>query len=85
MFRVRRISLGVVLAALVALILTLDAGASGGGQEIVVRVEQGGFRWSDAAVGLLAGVGSSAALAGCLALMRLRGAAKRTSTKGEQP
>jgi hypothetical protein len=75
------------LVIVAALLLILEASASDGQQEtpIVIHVEQGGFRWSDAAVGVLAGVGVSLAAAGCLALMRLRGAGNPSRTKGDQP
>jgi hypothetical protein len=86
MSRVHRVSV-LALVIVAALLLILDASASDGRQQtpIVVHVEQGGFRWSDAAVGVLAGVGISLAAAGCLALVRLRGAGSPSRMEGEQP
>lgn len=77
--------LGLALAV-VALLLTLDASAKSGVEStpIVVHVERGGFCWSDAAIGVLVGVGISVATCGCLALVRLRGPGDNTPTKGEQ-
>ena len=51
---------------------------------VVVNVERGSFHWSDAAIGLLAGAGLLLAAFGCLSLARLRGAEKRTDTRGER-
>jgi hypothetical protein len=86
MSRVHRVPV-VVLLIVAALLLIVDASASAGGEKtpIVVHVERGGFRWSDAAVGVLAGVGLSLAASGCLALVRLRRAGTPSRTKGEQP
>jgi uncharacterized membrane protein YfcA len=39
---------------------------------IVVRVDEGGFRWTDAAVGAVAGIGATFVTAGGVALLRLR-------------
>jgi hypothetical protein len=72
MSRARRLVFGLVLTATTVLFLAVD-GLAGGETPIVVRVE-GGFRWADAAIGALAGVGISLATAGCVALVRLRGA-----------
>jgi hypothetical protein len=85
MSRLRRCPVSLALAVVAALLLALDASASDGGQKspIVVRVEPGGFRWSDAAVGALAGIGITLAAAGCVALVRLRGAGD-PRTNGEQ-
>jgi hypothetical protein len=84
MSRVRRLR-GFALVALVVLLLARDAPASGSGKEtpIVVRVEDR-FRWEDAGIGALAGIGISVATAGCVALVRLRGAGTSRRTKGEQ-
>jgi hypothetical protein len=73
--------------AFFAALLILDASASGACEKtpIVVHVERGGFRFSDAGVGTLAGIGISLAVSGCLALVRLRGAGTTSRTKGEQP
>lgn len=43
---------------------------------VVVRVENGGFRWGDAAIGAAAGFGACLAAAGGLALRRDRPAAQ---------
>jgi hypothetical protein len=85
MSRVRRCPVSLALVVVAALLLAFDASASEGGQKspIVVRVESGGFRWSDAAVGALAGVGITLAAAGCVALVRLGGAGN-PRTDGEQ-
>lgn len=81
MSRARRL-LGLTFAATTALLLAV-AGLAGGETPIVVRVE-GGFRWADAAIGALAGVGISLAIAGCAALVRLRGAGTPRQAEGEQ-
>jgi hypothetical protein len=57
--------------------LVLPVGASAGGTRthetpIVVRVDDPGFRWADAAVGAVAGIGATLATAGGVALVRLR-------------
>jgi hypothetical protein len=86
MSRVHRFLVGLALVAVTVLLLAVDSSGSDGGQKtpIVVRVERGGFRWSDAAVGALAGVGISLAVTGCLALVRLGDAGSPSSTKGDQ-
>jgi hypothetical protein len=82
-----RFPIAFALACFAALLLTLDASASGACQKtpLVVRVERGGFRFSDAGVGTVAGIGISLAVCGCLALVRLRDAGTTSRTKGEQP
>lgn len=50
---------------------------------VVVKVERGGFHWSDAGIGALAGVGLSLAAHGCLALARLRDGDRNTMTRGD--
>jgi hypothetical protein len=51
---------------------------------IVVHVEQGGFRWSDAGIGALAGVGIALLVCGSLALARPRNPGAVSSTKEEE-
>jgi hypothetical protein len=51
---------------------------------VVVKLERGGFRWSDAGVGVLGGIGLSLTVCGCLALARLRDADRSSGTRGEQ-
>jgi hypothetical protein len=82
MSRARRLVFGLALTATTALLLAVD-GLAGGETPIVVRVE-GGFRWADAAIGALAGVGISLATAGCVALVRLGGAGTPRQAEGEQ-
>lgn len=59
-----------------ALALPSGAGADSGTTThetpIVVRVDEHGFAWTDAAVGAVAGIGATLATAGGLALVRLR-------------
>jgi|APDOM4702015159_1054818.scaffolds.fasta_scaffold12317_2 hypothetical protein len=51
---------------------------------VVVKVERGGFHWSDAGIGVLAGAGLSLTAYGCLALTRLRDADRNTGTRGDE-
>lgn len=87
MSRARSLPLNLACVAVAALLLATSASASDGRNEtpIVVRVDQGGFHWSDAAIGALAGVGISLTATGFVALVRLRGAGVTSRTKGEQP
>ena len=76
---------GLVLAA--ALALPTGAAAAEAPQRetpIVVRVDQGGFRWADAAVGAVAGIGATLVTAGGVALVRLRRPASMHE-EGDQP
>jgi hypothetical protein len=52
---------------------------------IVVRVDEGGFRWTDAAVGAVAGIGATFVTAGGVALLRLRRPSAYHDEKGERP
>jgi hypothetical protein len=75
----------VVCAALV-----LPAGAVAGGTDtdetpIVVRVDRGGFSWTDAAVGAAAGVGATLATAGGFALLRPRRSLTHSVSRREEP
>ena len=56
-------------------------------EPIVVRVDDGGFRWGDAGIGAAAGFGVALVLAGSLALtgQRDRGVDHPTHDKEEQP
>ena len=82
MFRAR---LTICLAAVfaVALLLVVTASAADG-TPIVVHVEQGGFRWTDAGIGALVGVGLTLAAFGSTALVRSHDAAETTSRKGRK-
>jgi hypothetical protein len=51
---------------------------------IVVRVEHGGFRFADAAIGAAAGAGAVLATLGGTALLRLRREGTDDRKKGEQ-
>ena len=86
MSRARSFPIGLALVVVTALPFAGGTGAADGQERtpIVVRVEQGDFHWSDAAVGALAGVGISLAVTGCLVLVRLRGVEGTSRTKGEQ-
>jgi hypothetical protein len=85
MSRARSFPIGLALVVVAALVVASGPSASHGQETpIVVRVEDGGFHWSDAAIGALAGVGISLAATGCVALVRLRDAGNTTRTKGEQ-
>jgi hypothetical protein len=63
-----------ILVLCTALALPAAAGAGTPRHEtpIVVRVDEGGFRWTDAAVGAVAGIGATLVTAGGVALVRLR-------------
>ena len=78
-----------VQALVLAAALALPAGAAGAGAErdtpIVVRVDEGGFRWTDAAVGAVAGIGATFVTAGSVALIRLRRPSAYHDEKGERP
>jgi hypothetical protein len=50
---------------------------------IVVRVDDGGFGWTDAALGVVAGVGATLVTAGGVALLRLR-RPTRSNEKGSR-
>jgi hypothetical protein len=78
---------GLALVLVVAFALCEDVWASdrGKAEAVVIHVERGGFQWSDAAIGMVAGLGVSLAVCGCLALVRLRGAETVSPTGGERP
>jgi hypothetical protein len=65
-----------VLLVFAVALMPLAATAVAAGHErttpIVVRVDEGGFRWTDAAVGAVAGIGATLVTAGGVALLRLR-------------
>jgi hypothetical protein len=69
-----------VLVGMFALVAALGPAARAGGADgprerttpIVVRVNEGGFRWTDAAVGAAAGIGATLVAAGGVALVRVR-------------
>jgi hypothetical protein len=75
------------LAVVIALAACADVKAAGPAKPtpVVVHVERGGFHWSDAGIGALAGVGLSLTVCGCLALVRLRGADTTPQGKGVRP
>jgi hypothetical protein len=56
-------------------------------EPLVVRVDDGGFRWGDAGIGATAGFGVALVLAGSLALSgrRDRGVDHQTHDKEEKP
>jgi hypothetical protein len=77
-----------VLVLVVALGPTVDAAPANRHERttpIVVRVDEGGFRWTDAAVGAVAGIGATFVTAGGVALLRLRRPATHRDEKGEPP
>lgn len=65
-----------VLVLTAALALPSGAGADAGmpthESPIVVRVDEHGFGWTDAAVGAVAGIGATLVTVGGVALVRLR-------------
>lgn len=75
-----------IVVAVTALLLASGAPASGGSSEtpIVVHVEQGGFRWSDAAIGVVAGAGIALVAVGSVVLLRLHGAGAIDSREEER-
>jgi hypothetical protein len=76
-----------MLALVLGAALALPAGAAGAQREtpIVVRVDGGGFRWADAAVGAVAGIGATLVTAGGVALVRLRRPAPDNDERGARP
>lgn len=66
---------------------TLQSATPAESEPIVVRVENGGFRWGDAGIGAAAGFGVALVLAGSLALTgrRDRGVDHPTHEKEKQP
>ena len=66
---------------------TLQSATPAESEPIVVRVDDGGFRWGDAGIGAAAGFGVALVLAGSLALTgrRDRGVDPPTYDKEEQP
>jgi hypothetical protein len=86
MARIQRL-IGLALAVVVALASCAGVGATGPAKTtpVVVHVDQGGFHWSDAGIGAVAGIGLSLTVCGCLALVRLRGANTTPQGKGERP
>jgi hypothetical protein len=86
MARTRRL-IGLALAVVVALATCADVGATRPAKTtpVVVHVDQGGFHWSDAGIGAVAGVGLSLTVCGCLALVRLRGADTTPQERGDRP
>jgi hypothetical protein len=81
--RRRLIGWAVVLGLALAACADARAAESTHTTPVVVNVERGGFHWSDAGVGLLAGVGLSLVVCSCLALVRLRDADKSSESRGE--
>ena len=84
----QRWRLVLVLVFVVAVRPPTDAAAAGGHERttpIVVRVDEGGFRWTDAAVGAVAGIGATFVIAGGVALLRLGRPAADQKEKGERP
>ena len=75
----------VAAAAFLAASTVLGADARAGTHEtpIVVRLDDAGFQWTDAAIGAVAGVGATLVMVGGLALVRLQRPSQRT--KGERP
>jgi hypothetical protein len=59
-------------ATAAALLLAVGLPAANGEQEtpIVVRVQQGGFKWADAGIGALVGAGVVSVAVGAAALVR---------------
>jgi hypothetical protein len=86
MYRSRLVSRLLVLV--VALGLVAGTASAAGGERttpIVVRVDEGGFRWTDAAVGAVAGIGATIVTAGGVALLRLPRPVSHQDEKGERP
>ena len=86
MARIRQRVIGLAIVMAIALAACADVRAAGRAHTtpVVVKVERGGFRWSDAGVGVLAGVGLSLVTCGCLALARMRDAEANAQSKGEK-
>jgi hypothetical protein len=74
-----------VAAALLPASTTCAADASAGTREtpIVVRLDDAGFQWTDAAIGAVAGVSATLVTIGGVALVRLQRPSLRT--KGGRP
>jgi hypothetical protein len=70
--RTSRVTVVVVVAAVLLLCPDAHAATTMRTTPIVVRVEHDGFRFADAAVGAAAGAGAVLTAAGCLSLLRLR-------------
>jgi len=85
MSRVLQLANRLAVSALAALLLCADVQAAAPTRTtpIVVRVDHGGFRLADAAVGAAAGAGAVLVAAGVTALLRLRRERNR-GPKGER-
>ena len=76
----------IAVTVVVSLLLCMDALAAAPARTtpIVVKVTGGGFSLADAAIGVVAGVAGVIAIAGFVALLRLRREAN-PSPKGDTP
>jgi uncharacterized membrane protein len=85
MSRARRLANRLVVGVLAVLLLCTDlqAAAPARTTPIVVRVDRGGFRLTDAAIGAAAGAGAVLVATGVAALLRLRRERNR-GPKGER-
>jgi hypothetical protein len=85
MSRARKLLVGVFAMLVAALLVSPSVRAASPDKTtpIVVRVEHGGFRFSDAAIGAAAGAGAALTAVGCVALLRLQHEANRPQRKGE--
>jgi ABC-type cobalamin transport system permease subunit len=71
-----------VVALAVHAVATTDDGTT---TPIVVRVEHGGFRFVDAAIGAIAVVGALLVTAAAVTLVRLRRSESRSRSRGDRP
>jgi hypothetical protein len=78
-----RARLTICLAAVIAVALLLVVAAEAADRTpIVVHVEQGGFRWTDAGIGVLVGAGLTLAALGSMAVVRSCDVGETPSRKG---
>jgi hypothetical protein len=85
MTRPRRSGYGLAPALVVAFAAVVTADDRGATRPIVVRVEHGGFRFVDAAIGAIAAVGALLVTAAAVALVRLRQSESRSRSRGDRP
>ncbi len=78
------ICLAAVLAAALLVAVPTPAADASKGAPIVVHVEHGGFRWTDAGIGALVGAGLALTGVGCTAVVRSRDAGETSSRKARK-
>jgi hypothetical protein len=79
-----RLAVVLVLAAALALPSVAGAGTPTRETPIVVRVDEHGFRSTDAVIGAIAGIGTTLVVSGCVALVRLQRSSSLLE-KGKRP